>query len=171
MNIFYVPRYLIDNKWFKQWKRYVGYDSWDACNIGEQSTFPGPIDNSPLLKGKMIVTFATFLLINSYLHHLKVNLYQFTENGGLKEHLIDELDYVLVPEDAWDSLKSWYSVVDGQEPICRNVVEFGMFVKHCKVWSRANFTMEHFAFEHWIYFFNLFQGWSVLNGVEVMPEL
>ena len=30
----------------------------------------------------------------------------------LKEHLIDELDYNLVPEDAWKKLVSWYNIVD-----------------------------------------------------------
>lgn len=44
---------MVDKKWFNQWKRYVGYDSWETSNdIGEQTTHPGPIDNSPLLKGQ-----------------------------------------------------------------------------------------------------------------------
>ncbi|XP_053552279.1 ubiquitin carboxyl-terminal hydrolase 4-like, partial [Bombina bombina] len=51
----------------------------------------------------------------------------------LKEHLIDELDYVLVPTEAWDKLMSWYGSVEGQNPILRKVVEHGLFVKHCKV--------------------------------------
>ena len=48
---FFFPRYLIDPVWFKQWKRYVGYDDRDSAVIGQVSSFPGPIDNSPLLKG------------------------------------------------------------------------------------------------------------------------
>ena len=32
----------------------------------------------------------------------------------LKEHLIDELDYVLLPREAWDKLVSWYDIVEGQ---------------------------------------------------------
>ena len=55
-----------------------------------------------------------------------------TENH-LKEHLIDDLDYVLVPQEAWEKLVEWYGSVDGQEPVARKVVEYGMFVKHCKV--------------------------------------
>ncbi|TKS71677.1 Ubiquitin carboxyl-terminal hydrolase 4 [Collichthys lucidus] len=55
------------------------------------------------------------------------------ETQALKEHLIDELDYVLVPTEAWNKLVSWYSCLDGQRPIVRKVVEHGMFVKHCKV--------------------------------------
>ena len=50
-----LPRYLIDTKWFKQWKKYVGFDNWDTSYVGDQSANPGPIDNSPLLKGKVII--------------------------------------------------------------------------------------------------------------------
>ncbi|CAH2292010.1 E3 ubiquitin- ligase TRIM39-like [Pelobates cultripes] len=97
--------YLIDSQWFKQWKKYVGYDSWDMCNVGECN--PGPVDNSGL----------------------------FSDAGtpALKEHLIDELHYVLVPTEAWLKLMSWYGSVEGQQPIVRKVVEFGKFVKQCKV--------------------------------------
>ncbi|KAG9335217.1 hypothetical protein JZ751_005572, partial [Albula glossodonta] len=52
---------------------------------------------------------------------------------ALKEHLIDELDYILVPTEGWNKLVSWYGLMDSQEPIARKVVEQGMFVKHCKV--------------------------------------
>uniref|UniRef100_A0A672HSW9 Ubiquitin carboxyl-terminal hydrolase n=1 Tax=Salarias fasciatus TaxID=181472 RepID=A0A672HSW9_SALFA len=99
--------YLIDSRWFKQWKKYVGFDSWDMYNVGERSLYPGPIDNSGLFSDQ--------------------------ETQALKEHLIDELDYVLVPTEAWNKLLSWYSCLDGQRPIVRKVVEHGMFVKHCKV--------------------------------------
>ncbi|CAB1315060.1 unnamed protein product [Coregonus sp. 'balchen'] len=55
------------------------------------------------------------------------------ETQILKEHLIDELDYVLVPTEAWNKFVSWYGCLEGQRPIARKVVEHGMFVKHCKV--------------------------------------
>uniref|UniRef100_A0A665UWG5 Ubiquitin carboxyl-terminal hydrolase n=2 Tax=Echeneis naucrates TaxID=173247 RepID=A0A665UWG5_ECHNA len=100
-------RYLIDSRWFKQWKKYVGFDSWDMYNVGERSLYPGPIDNSGLFSDQ--------------------------DTQALKEHLIDELDYVLVPTEAWTKLVSWYGCLDGQRPIVRKVVEHGMFVKHCKV--------------------------------------
>uniref|UniRef100_A0A8B9RNN1 Ubiquitin carboxyl-terminal hydrolase 15 n=1 Tax=Astyanax mexicanus TaxID=7994 RepID=A0A8B9RNN1_ASTMX len=74
-------------------------DSWDKYQMGDQNVYPGPVDNS----------------------------------GLLKEHLIDELDYILVPTEGWNKLVSWYGLTDGQEPIARKVVEQGMFVKHCKV--------------------------------------
>ncbi|XP_040850389.1 ubiquitin carboxyl-terminal hydrolase 4 isoform X2 [Ochotona curzoniae] len=99
--------YLIDSRWFKQWKKYVGFDSWDVYNVGEHNLFPGPIDNS--------------------------GLFSDPESQTLKEHLIDELDYVLVPTEAWNKLLNWYGCVEGQQPIVRKVVEHGLFVKHCKV--------------------------------------
>uniref|UniRef100_A0A8C4LTD7 Ubiquitin carboxyl-terminal hydrolase n=1 Tax=Equus asinus asinus TaxID=83772 RepID=A0A8C4LTD7_EQUAS len=102
-----VSRYLIDSRWFKQWKKYVGFDSWDMYNVGEHNLFPGPIDNS--------------------------GLFSDPESQTLKEHLIDELDYVLVPTEAWNKLLNWYGCVEGQQPIVRKVVEHGLFVKHCKV--------------------------------------
>uniref|UniRef100_H3DAV3 Ubiquitin carboxyl-terminal hydrolase n=1 Tax=Tetraodon nigroviridis TaxID=99883 RepID=H3DAV3_TETNG len=101
--------YLIDSRWFKQWKKYVGFDSWDMYNVGERNLYPGPIDNSGLFSG------------------------EDQDTQALKEHLIDELDYVLVPTEAWNKLVSWYSCLDGQRPIVRKVIEHGMFVKHCKV--------------------------------------
>ncbi|XP_023659927.1 ubiquitin carboxyl-terminal hydrolase 4 [Paramormyrops kingsleyae] len=99
--------FLVDNRWFKQWKKYVGFDSWDLYNVGENSLYPGPIDNSGLFSDQ--------------------------ETQTLKEHLIDELDYVLMPTEAWNKLVGWYGCMEGQNPIVRKVVEHGMFVKHCKV--------------------------------------
>ncbi|XP_036734148.1 ubiquitin carboxyl-terminal hydrolase 4 isoform X6 [Manis pentadactyla] len=99
--------YLIDSRWFKQWKKYVGFDSWDIYSVGEHNVFPGPIDNS--------------------------GLFADPESQTLKEHLIDELDYVLVPAEAWNKLLTWYGCVEGQQPIVRKVVEHGLFIKHCKV--------------------------------------
>lgn len=54
-------RYLIDSRWFKQWKKYVGFDSWDMYNVGERSLFPGPVDNSGLFSGTVgILTFDSY---------------------------------------------------------------------------------------------------------------
>lgn len=43
------------------------------------------------------------------------------ETQALKDHLIDELDYVLVPTEAWNNLVSWYGCLEGQRPIVRKV--------------------------------------------------
>lgn len=40
---------------------------------------------------------------------------------AIKEHLIDELDYILVPTEGWNKLVSWYGLTEGQEPIARKV--------------------------------------------------
>lgn len=60
-------RYLIDSRWFKQWKKYVGFDSWDMYNVGERSLYPGPIDNSGLFSGKTVThqIFYCFILKTS----------------------------------------------------------------------------------------------------------
>uniref|UniRef100_A0A8C4ZI62 Ubiquitin carboxyl-terminal hydrolase n=1 Tax=Gadus morhua TaxID=8049 RepID=A0A8C4ZI62_GADMO len=97
--------YLVDSRWFKQWKKYVGYDSWDKYQMGDQNVYPGPVDNAGLLRDVL----------------------------AIKEHLIDELDYILIPTEGWNKLLSWYGLKDNQEPISRKVVEQGMFVKHSKV--------------------------------------
>lgn len=55
------------------------------------------------------------------------------DGTALKEHLIDELDYNLVPKDAWFKLVSWYGVISEEQALPRKVVEHGMYVKSCKV--------------------------------------
>uniref|UniRef100_A0A3Q2Y8E0 Ubiquitin carboxyl-terminal hydrolase n=1 Tax=Hippocampus comes TaxID=109280 RepID=A0A3Q2Y8E0_HIPCM len=99
--------YLIDSHWFKQWKKYVGFDSWDKYQMGDQNVYPGPVDNAGLLRDRDVL--------------------------AIKEHLIDELDYILVPTEGWNKLVSWYGLTESQEPIARKVVEQGMFVKYYKV--------------------------------------
>ena len=67
---------------------------------------PGPVDNKPLFND---------------------------EGTDIRDHMIDELDYALVPDEAWDMIVKMFGVSEGQEPVKRKVVEHGMFVKHCKV--------------------------------------
>jgi len=40
---------------------------------------------------------------------------------GIREHLIDELDYILLPAAGWNKLLSWYGLREGQHPIARKV--------------------------------------------------
>ncbi|XP_060596713.1 E3 ubiquitin-protein ligase TRIM36-like isoform X2 [Ruditapes philippinarum] len=98
--------YIIDVKWFKQWKSYVGYESLDHFNVGEESANPGPIDNTPIFQ---------------------------EGTDKLKEHLIDDLDYGLVPEECWQMLLSWYGLLEGQKPLPRKVIEQGTYSKSLKV--------------------------------------
>ena len=96
--------YLINITWYKQWKRYVGYDNWDMSNAGEEVINPGPIDNTSLL-----------------------------DQGKLRRHLVDEIDYKLVPEEAWRKLLSWYGIVSGRDSMGRQVVKYRKFLNQCKV--------------------------------------
>ena len=43
-------RYLVDQRWLKQWKKYSGFESWDLRSAGKQEAHPGPIDNVNLFK-------------------------------------------------------------------------------------------------------------------------
>lgn len=55
------------------------------------------------------------------------------ENERLKEHLMEEVDYSLVPEAGWEKLVEWYGMAPGSIPIPREVVEYGRYTKHRKV--------------------------------------
>ncbi|XP_052228485.1 uncharacterized protein LOC127842801 isoform X2 [Dreissena polymorpha] len=99
--------YMLDVKWYKQWKSYVGFETRDHFNVGEDSANPGHIDNSPL--------------------------FEDDANTKLKEHLIDTLDYILIPAEGWDRLLTWYSMAEGQEPLPRKVIEEGVYSKARKV--------------------------------------
>ena len=48
-------RYLVDQRWLKQWKKYVGFESWDLRSVGKQEAHPGPADNVNLLKCILII--------------------------------------------------------------------------------------------------------------------
>lgn len=50
---------------------------------------------------------------------------------AIKEHLIDELDYILVPTEGWNKLVSWYGLTEGQEPIARKVKLKGFHQSLC----------------------------------------
>ncbi|KAJ9597759.1 hypothetical protein L9F63_011367 [Diploptera punctata] len=105
--------YLIDTNWFKAFRRYVGiYDIWET--VDKQDDYPGPIDNSSL----------------------------FNEDGSIRELLTDGLDYVLVPKDAWELLVKWYGTINTNTAIPRQVVEYGLFVKHYK----AEVYLQHLRF-------------------------
>ena len=51
----------------------------------------------------------------------------------LRDHLMEELDYTLLPERAWFMLTSWYGLSRDSRPLARKVVEHGMYIKHIKV--------------------------------------
>lgn len=51
----------------------------------------------------------------------------------LKDYFIDELDYNLVFKDVWFKFVLWYGVILEEYILLRKVVEYGMYVKSCKV--------------------------------------
>jgi hypothetical protein len=101
-----LSRYLIEARWFKQCKKYLGLIDGDdgGGGGGGGDAHPGPIDNSHLFKTETI-----------------------NENGAEKEiselrtHMLEELDYVLVPEESWTRLVELFGLAEGQEPIARTV--------------------------------------------------
>ena len=84
-------------------KKYEIFFFPDATN------HPGPVDNGPLFKENPETP------------------------GEIRDGLIDELEYVLLPTDGWNSLVDEFGLTSGQEPIARKVIEQGKIVKHCKV--------------------------------------
>ena len=45
----------------------------------------------------------------------------------------EELDYYLMPEDAWEALVDTFGMAEGQEAIRRIVIKMGTFVQHNKI--------------------------------------
>jgi ubiquitin carboxyl-terminal hydrolase 4/11/15 len=128
-----ILRYLIDSYWYKQLRKYLGlsqngYDTTtqegssqpgnDTVNP-DPTNHPGPVDNTRLFKEN-----ATDSADEEDLPGIK---------NEIRDHMIDELDYVVVPQEGWTLLIETFGTTTGQEPVARKVVEHGMFVKHCKV--------------------------------------
>jgi len=84
--------YLLDAKWFRTFKQFVGIDNSDRS---ESAINPGPIDNSLLLDESLT---------------------------SLKPDLVECLDYVAVPSSIWTLLHSWYGLKENQSPIERKVI-------------------------------------------------
>ena len=95
--VFY--RYLLDMRWYKQLRKYVGLDveSGGSAEVvaGDPSQHPGPIDNS--------------------------SLYKQDDPDDIREHMIDEIDYNLVPEEGWKILVEEFGTVPDQKPVARKV--------------------------------------------------
>ena len=56
-----------------------------------------------------------------------------TISDDLKNHMMEEVDYDLLPVGAWEALVKWYGMVDGSVPVPRIVQEHGRYVKDLKV--------------------------------------
>jgi len=128
--------YLIDARWNKQLKKFLDTEGAGAANSEEAKVsaaesngaegasvdlaeHPGHIDNSTL-----------FVAASGTKND---NDSSCGSEDNIREHMMDELDYVVVPEEAWKLLVGEFGLTPGQKPIARKVVEHGMFVKHCRV--------------------------------------
>ena len=108
--------YLCDVRWYAQLKKYLGlsdaYDpkggGSDQADIGDPSAHPGHIDLSGLFQNS-------------------------DPSAELREHMVTDMDYTIMPESAWNKLVETFGLTEGQTPVARKVIDSGMFVKHCKV--------------------------------------
>jgi hypothetical protein len=70
-----------------------------------------------MLEGKSIVALSTHYCHNNH----STILFTDDGSGSIKDGLIDELDYVLVPSESWDLLVKWYGTLDQNTAIARQV--------------------------------------------------
>uniref|UniRef100_A0A8C4NYU1 Ubiquitin carboxyl-terminal hydrolase n=1 Tax=Dicentrarchus labrax TaxID=13489 RepID=A0A8C4NYU1_DICLA len=92
------------DSWYVVERRW--YEQWkEFVETGDQnsSSFPGQIDNTELFED-----------LDSY---------------HLKERLVENEDFMLVPAEAWHKLLAWYGMVDGQPPLERKVVDLPSTLK------------------------------------------
>ncbi|KAM3618374.1 uncharacterized protein V6R79_019730 [Siganus canaliculatus] len=92
------------DSWYVVERRW--YEQWkEFVETGDQnsSSFPGQIDNT--------------------------ELFEDLDSFHLKERLVENEDFVLVPAEAWHQLLSWYGMVDGQPPLERKVVDLPSTLK------------------------------------------
>lgn len=92
--------YLIANEWFVNWNNYIGFKSAASKTIG---TEPKKINNRNLL---------------DYDDTLKKYV--------LKESLVENTDYVTIPEELWNYLSQIYSVETPEDVIQRFVINDSM---------------------------------------------
>ena len=51
-------RYLVDQRWLKQWKKCSSFDTLDQIDVESEAENPGPVDNCNLFKGMMYNKFS-----------------------------------------------------------------------------------------------------------------
>ena len=81
-----------------------------------------PIKHPPDFTYKHFQSFSKFLF-----------LFADMKGDDLKAHMMEEVDYHLLPVVAWDALLKWYGLVEGSVPVKRVVQEHGQYVKDLKV--------------------------------------
>uniref|UniRef100_A0A8C9QT14 Ubiquitin carboxyl-terminal hydrolase n=1 Tax=Scleropages formosus TaxID=113540 RepID=A0A8C9QT14_SCLFO len=92
------------DSWYMLERRW--YDQWkEYVETGDQnsSSFPGQIDNT--------------------------ELFEDLESYHLKDRLVENEDFVLIPAEAWHKLLAWYDMLPDQPPLERKVVDLPSTVK------------------------------------------
>ncbi|KAL6119028.1 usp11 [Pungitius sinensis] len=92
------------DSWYVMERRW--YEQWkEFVETGDQnsSSFPGQINNA--------------------------ELFEDLDSFHLKERLVENEDFMLVPADAWHRLLGWYGAVDGQPALERKVVDLPSTLK------------------------------------------
>ncbi|KAM7404196.1 hypothetical protein PAMP_011563 [Pampus punctatissimus] len=92
------------DSWYVVERRW--FEQWkEFVETGDQnsSSFPGQIDNT--------------------------ELFEDLDSFHLKERLVENEDFVLVPAEAWHKLLAWYGMVDGHPPLERKVVDLPSTLK------------------------------------------
>ena len=93
-------RFLVDTRWFKQWKRYVGYDTLELKFAGKLNAHPGPIDNSSLLKCKWnFMNYELFTIIISF--RLNSGNFNRLSHGGARLLFIAQTSMGLFGLQIW----------------------------------------------------------------------
>ena len=62
-----------------------------------------------------------------------INSFSVETGRQLRDHLMEKLDYFLIPESAWNMLTSWYGLARNSEIIARKVLVYGMYRKEINV--------------------------------------
>eukprot|EP01112_Ceratiomyxa_fruticulosa_P013018 TRINITY_DN3637_c0_g1_i8.p1 TRINITY_DN3637_c0_g1~~TRINITY_DN3637_c0_g1_i8.p1 ORF type:complete len:254 (+),score=66.70 TRINITY_DN3637_c0_g1_i8:156-917(+) len=92
--------YILEMRWWKQWKGYVKYD--DRYDFDEDSQFsswnpyprPSQIDNEELVDSEL----------------------------NLRKNMVESIDFILLPSEIWMKLSGWYG---GGPPLPRKVITYG----------------------------------------------
>ena len=127
---------MIDARWHKQLKKFLdlcedGTGSSnqvvepaavedEAANVSElASAHPGRIDNSALFNSQQ--QSATSNGNGEDVAMEDEAAVAASSFSDIRAHMMEELDYVVVPEEAWDLLVKDFGLTQGQTPIARKV--------------------------------------------------
>ena len=66
------------------------------------------------------------------------------DSHTLKDHLMEELDYCLLPKAAWKKFILWYGLTSGSKPICR----LHTLLVHIDKFISYNYTYLSFIHRH-----------------------